>query len=254
MLTTAYGNPYNYAGYNTGYGNGYGYNAYANAGGYAPSVIPSSVTSNGLGTVNPTNFNAPEVLFAPQDSVQLSFNAQQAGPANYGVQDTLDIRFANPMNRIGADAFVVAEGDIDNPYQNHNAAAIELPVANGQNPKEALMEVLQQLGITVEMLQALLAMGIDLLQMIAQTNGVKDFSQLKNGQDLILPTTWAPTESSTGSTNSGSVTANSTPARTPAPAAPAPAPAPAAPAAPQETASTPIRRRRGGGRGMMLAV
>ena len=194
MLTTAYGNPYNFAGNNYGYAQNPYSNPYNYTGGYAPSVVPNSVTSTGLGTVNPTNFNAPEVLL-PQDSVQLSFDTPQNRAASYGVQDSVDIRFTNPMNRVAADAFVVAKGDIDNPYSNHNAAAIELPVAAGQNPKEALMEVLQQLGITVEMLQALMAMGFDLLAMIAETNNVKDFSQLRNGQDLILPTTWAPTES-----------------------------------------------------------
>ena len=252
MLTTAYGNPYNYGtGYN-GYNNGIGFNAYANVGGYAPNVVPSSVTSNGLGTVNPNNFNAPEVLLLPQDSVQLSYGAQQNGAANYGVQDTVDIRFSNPMNRVAADAFVVAKGDSDNPYKNHNAAAIELPVAQGQDPKHALLEVLQQLGVTVEMLQALLAMGIDLLQMIAQTNGVKDFSQLKNGQDLILPTTWAPTpEASSGSTNYGSTAA---PVSTPASAAAAPAPAAPAPVAEAPAKAKAAPRRRGNARGAMIAV
>ena len=62
MLTTAYGNPYNFAGNNYGYAQNPYSNPYNYTGGYAPSVVPNSVTSTGLGTVNPTNFNAPEVV------------------------------------------------------------------------------------------------------------------------------------------------------------------------------------------------
>ncbi len=119
----------------------------------------------------------------PTDSVVFSSQFQNG---NYGVQDVCSCNFANNAAR---DAFIVPVGDQDNPFQNFNATALPLNPAEGQNTQQALAQLLAQLGITTEMIQAMAQMGIDLLALIAQANGVNNVSQLQPGQEIVLPTT-----------------------------------------------------------------
>jgi hypothetical protein len=178
-----------------------------------------------------TNGNQNLVSQGPVDSVMLSGDAAY-GNFNFGTTDICDCQFGNYAAQ---DAFIVPAGDQDNPYQNYNATAMELPVANGQNPQQALLALLEALGFTPEMLQALQAMGINLLDLVAAANGMESLSGLQHGQELVLPTTipanseipvpvYIPT-SSGGPSQPASTPSTPAAAEAPAPT-PAPAPAP----------------------------
>lgn len=164
----------------------------------------------------------------PVDSVVFSSEAAN-GNFGFGVTDVCDCQFGNYAAQ---DAFIVPAGDQDNPYEGYNATALSLP-ENGQNPQQALLALLESLGFTPEMLQALQAMGIDLLELIAQANGMENLGSLQGGQELVLPTTMPanselPTPVYTpmgGHEPNNQAPAAPTPSPTPEPA-PAPAPAP----------------------------
>lgn len=166
------GNAYNLGG---GYGN-YGSFGYGNSG----LGMPGFGSPTSVGTL-PNAFFAPSI---PQDTVMLSGNS--APGFDFGVQDVCDCQFGNGASQ---EAFIVPVGDQDNPYQNYNATAMELPGLAGQSPQQALMALLANLGFTPEMIQMLQAMGINILDLIAQANGLEGMSGLQTGQDLVLPTT-----------------------------------------------------------------
>ena len=214
-------------GYTTSYGN-YGSFEYGNYGG------ASGFGGNGSLGVLPNAFNVPSAQLFPQDSVTLSGNG--AANFNFGVQDVCDCQFGNGASQ---EAFVVPAGDQDNPYQNFNATAMELPGVQGQNPQQALLALLANLGFTPEMIQMLQGLGINVLDLIAEANGLEGLNGLQTGQDLVLPTTLpansdapsivylpAPNTQASGSGHSTRRHGNGNSA-SPA-AAPAPAPAPAA--------------------------
>jgi hypothetical protein len=235
------GNPYtansNYGYGNYGTSNGYGNFGYGNYG-----------TSNGYGNFgygNPTlgntaNYLAPADAYlpqGPQDSVMLSGDPA-SGNFNFGVQDTCSCQFGNGASQ---EAFIVPAGDQDNPFGNDlNATAMEVPALNGQNPQQALMALLEMLGITPEMVQALQAQGINLLDLIAQANGMECLGGCQTGQEMVLPTTMPATGNDmpaivympVSAPSQGSRPRRARPAAAPAPAPAAPTPAPPAPAPP----------------------
>ena len=169
--------------------NGYSYNTlgagYGNYGGYGSNNVgvPGFGGNTSLGTL-PNAFNVPGGSLFPQDSVMLSGNGSPN--FNFGVQDVCHCQFGNGASQ---EAFVVPAGDQDNPFQDFNATSMELPNVNGQSPEQTLMALLSNLGFTPEMIQMLQGMGINLLDLVAQANGMEGMNGLQSGQDLILPTT-----------------------------------------------------------------
>lgn len=212
---------------------GNSYSNYANYGSYGNFGYGSNPA---LG--KPSSLGAaPNAFLFPQDSVMLS--GGPSAPMSFGVQDTCSCQFGNGASQ---EAFIVGSGDVDNPYQNFNATAMEVPAVNGANPQQALMALLEMLGITPEMLAALQAQGVNLMDLIAQANDMDDFGALQTGQEMLLPTTMPATgngmpsivympTSAPSQSQHGRRHRHHQPAAEPTPA-PAPAPAPTTPPAP----------------------